>query len=152
VKLIAAGLWLAVALQAGEIPFSHKRHAALKLDCAYCHTTAKTGERAGYPQAASCMVCHRQIATGAPEIRRLAALPKGAKIVSSRSMYMLAEFVFFSHARHRAANVPCRTCHGNLWQQETVRQAMPMTMKACVTCHKATHAKVGCSTCHELNE
>ncbi len=65
---------------------------------------------------------------------------------------MLADFVFFSHAKHRAANITCQKCHGNLWEQEEVKQVLPMTMKACITCHKTAHAKVGCTTCHELNQ
>lgn len=151
-KRIAAGFCLAATIYASEIPFSHKRHAALKLDCAYCHASAKTAERAGYPQAATCMVCHREIAKDKPAIRLLASLPKDEHIVPVRSVYMLAEFVFFSHARHRAANIMCAKCHGNLWQQESVKQILPMTMKACITCHKASHAKVGCVSCHDLHE
>ena len=65
---------------------------------------------------------------------------------------MLADFVFFSHAKHRVANITCQKCHGNLWEQEVVTQVLPMTMKACITCHKTTHAKTGCTTCHELNQ
>jgi Cytochrome c7 and related cytochrome c/Class III cytochrome C family len=132
---------LALALH-GEVAFSHKRHARLRLDCAYCHTTAKTGERASYPDAATCKLCHPQ----------MASLPQAGKIVPARSMYMLADFVFFSHARHHAANVPCQTCHGKVWEQDAIVQAMPMTMKACLSCHKANHAKTGCTTCHELNQ
>lgn len=132
---------MAITLHA-EIAFSHKRHAPLKLDCAYCHTTAKTGERASYPDVATCKLCHQQ----------MAALPKQGTLAPARSMYMLAEFVFFSHARHRAAKIACQTCHGNVWQQDAIIQAMPMTMKACVACHKANKAKTGCKTCHELNQ
>lgn len=98
------------------------------------------------------MVCHRQIGKGEAAIQKLAALPKDTPIVPTRSVYMLAEFVLFSHARHRAANIACRKCHGDVWEQESVKQAMPMTMKACLNCHKATHAKVGCTTCHDLNQ
>ena len=65
---------------------------------------------------------------------------------------MLADFVFFSHAKHRTANITCQKCHGNVWEQEVVTQVLPMTMKACITCHKTAHAKVGCTTCHELNQ
>ncbi len=132
--------------------FSHPRHAALKLDCAYCHATAKSGERAGFPEAATCMTCHSQIATDKPAIRALASLHKTEKILPERSMYMLADFVFFSHARHRAANIACQKCHGNISEQEAIQQVLPMTMKACITCHRATHAKATCTTCHELNQ
>ena len=134
-------LSVALTLQA-EVAFSHKRHAPLKLDCAYCHTTAKTGERASYPDVGTCKLCHPH----------QAGLPNAGPVAPARSMYMLADFVFFSHARHWTANIPCQTCHGNVWQQDMIVQAMPMTMKACITCHKNSHAKVGCTTCHELNQ
>lgn len=146
------GLFCCVAFAADDVPFSHKKHAALKLDCAYCHTTAAKGERAGYPQAAICMTCHQQIAKDKPGIVRLAALPKNEAIEPERSVYMLAEFVFFSHARHSAAKVACTTCHGQVYEMEEVEQVLPMTMKACITCHRASHAATACTKCHELGQ
>ncbi len=98
------------------------------------------------------MVCHQQIAKAKPEIQQLSALPKETTMAPARSVYMLADFVFFSHAKHRAANIACQKCHGNIWAQEVVTPVLAMTMKACLTCHKTTHAKVGCTTCHELNQ
>ena len=98
------------------------------------------------------MVCHEQIAKDKPDIQQLAALSKETNITPARSVYMLADFVFFSHAKHRAANITCAKCHGDIWARETVAQVLPMTMKACISCHKATHAKVACTTCHELNQ
>ena len=98
------------------------------------------------------MVCHQQIAKGKPDIQQLSALPKETTIDPARSVYMLADFVFFSHAKHRAANIACQKCHGSIWAQDVVTPVLAMTMKACLTCHKTTHAKVGCTTCHELNQ
>lgn len=134
------------------IPFSHKKHAPLKLDCAYCHTTAKTGDRANQPEAGTCMTCHIQIARDKPDIARLAALPKTAPIDPERSVYMLAEFAFFSHARHRTAKLDCQKCHGAVYEMEEVVQVLPMTMKACVTCHRTMHAATACTKCHELGQ
>jgi len=98
------------------------------------------------------MVCHQQIARDKPAIRQLAALPGNTRMVPERSMYMLADFVFFSHGKHRAAKIACQKCHGFVAEQDSVQQAMPMTMKACITCHKSTGAKTGCTACHELNQ
>src|SRR5947199_4027796 len=111
------GLYFALtALGApGEpVPFSHKRHAELKIECAYCHEKAATAERAGFPAASKCMVCHREVAKDAATIQRLAAVDKDTAIVPEKSVYQLADFVFFSHARHKA-KVSCDSCHGNVW-------------------------------------
>jgi hypothetical protein len=58
--------------------------------------------------------------------------------------------VHFSHARHHAAKLACQTCHGQIWDMDEVRQVLPMTMKACITCHRAAHAPTKCAKCHEL--
>ena len=125
---------LAVALG----PFSHKTHAPLKAACIVCHATAATGERAGFPDASLCGSCHSSLAG------------KSDKIVPERSVYQLAEFVHFSHARHTAAKLVCQTCHGRVSDMDEVKQVLPMTMKACITCHQAMHAPTKCGKCHEL--
>jgi len=120
-------------------PFSHKTHAPLRLECTTCHTTAVTGERAGFPEASICGSCHAPLAG------------KSDKIEPERSVYPLAEFVYFSHARHHTPLV-CQTCHGQVWTMDEVRQVLPMTMKACINCHRAMRAPVKCSKCHELGQ
>lgn len=119
-------------------PFSHKAHAPLKMECTACHTNTQTGERAGFPASAVCGSCHASLAG------------KREQVVPERSVYPLAEFVHFSHARHAAANLVCQTCHGQIWNMDAVRQVLPMTMKACITCHRAMNAATKCSKCHQL--
>jgi len=133
------------------IPFSHKRHAALKVECAYCHQKAATAERAGFPAASKCMVCHREVAKDAEAIERLATLAPDAAIVPEKPLYTLPDFVFFSHARHKE-KVGCATCHGNVWAGDAVKLHLSMKMKACVDCHKASHATETCTACHELSQ
>ena len=142
-RLAAASLVCLIVLAADPIPFSHKRHAPLKLDCGYCHTTAKTGERASYPEASVCMTCHREMAK---------TLSKTDRIEPETSVYMLAEFAYFSHAKHHSARIACQKCHGDVWTMEEVTQVLPMTMKACVSCHRANHAPTACNKCHELGQ
>ncbi len=126
-------------LAAQPIPFGHKRHAALKLQCAYCHQTAATAERAGFPAASKCLLCHRPVA-------------EDTVIVPEKPLYTLPDFVFFSHARHTAKKVSCDTCHGNVWAADTLKLVLSMKMKACMDCHKASHATVTCTACHELSQ
>jgi len=137
---------------AGEpIPFSHKRHAALKVECAYFHEKAAANERAGFPTASKCMVCHQEVAKDTEAIQRLAALAKDTAIVPEKPLYKLADFVFFSHARHKQ-RVSCDICHGNVWAGDAVTLELSMKMKACVDCHKSNRATVTCTACHELSQ
>lgn len=141
---LAVALLVCLSVRAADpVPFSHKRHAPLKLDCVYCHATAKTGERASYPKSSVCKTCHVDKAT---------ALAKTDRIEPETSVYMLAEFAYFSHAKHTGAKIACQKCHGEVWTMEEVTQVLPMTMKACVSCHRASHAPTACNKCHELGQ
>lgn len=134
------------------MPFSHKRHGDLKIECVYCHPAARTGERAGFPEAARCMTCHRAVKTGSPEIRKLAALPQATRLTPATPVYRLPDFVFFSHARHDAARIECQACHGAVFGQDAVKPVLAMKMRACVDCHRSRRASVACNVCHELNQ
>ena len=128
------------ALAAGQPDlFSHKRHAALKLECAYCHSVGKSA-RAGLPSVARCMLCHKTMDSS---IR----LPSEQFSVK---FHRLPDFVFFSHAKHFQAKVACTTCHAGVWEQDRPQPGVVLKMKTCVDCHKASHAKVACESCHEL--
>jgi hypothetical protein len=124
-------------------PFSHKRHAGLKIECIQCHAKAVTGERAGFPAASKCIVCHREVA------KRLTA---ETPIVPEKPLYVLPDFVIFSHARHKAEHISCAVCHGDVWANDVVKTQLLMKMKACVDCHKTHHATVVCTACHELSQ
>ena len=124
-------------------PFSHKRHAALKIECVRCHAKAVTGERAGFPSASKCIVCHRELAK---------RLPAGIPIVPEKPLYVLPDFVIFSHARHKTEHISCATCHGDVWADDVVKVQLLMKMKACVDCHKTHHATFACTACHELSQ
>jgi hypothetical protein len=134
------------------IPFSHKQHAPLKIQCKFCHTTVETGERASFPAAVKCMTCHRAVKKDSPAIRRLAALPADAKLAPGERVYKVADFVVFSHARHRKADVECRSCHGRVEDSDVITLEVPPAMKFCMDCHKIRQAALECNTCHELGQ
>jgi hypothetical protein len=134
------------------LPFSHKRHAGLKIECVYCHAKGLTGERAGFPAASKCMVCHREVAKDTETVRRLTHLAADALIVPEKPLYQLPDFVTFSHARHKTDRISCASCHGDVWAEDVVKAQLPMKMKACVDCHKTNHATVVCTACHELTQ
>src|SRR5438309_10170632 len=43
---------------AQPIPYSHKKHLALGLDCKDCHTNPQPGKLMTFPDASKCMLCH----------------------------------------------------------------------------------------------
>ncbi len=118
--------------------FNHKQHAAFKLKCVSCHTTAGKAERAGFPAAsAQCKACHTKI---------------GERELPSVRVYQLADFVIFSHARHLTAKLECATCHGDVAQSAVIKIERPITMIGCVNCHKEHKATIVCTACHELGQ
>jgi hypothetical protein len=129
---------IGVASAAEPVAFSHKIHAELKFQCTFCHATAETAELAGFPAVSKCAVCHQQLKT--------------AKPFPSKRVYQLPDFVFFSHGKHYDAKIECQTCHGPVLSRDVLTREKPITMKACVDCHKANRASIACNLCHELNQ
>jgi len=140
---VAAGLALVLA-GAGTPPenpqgqFQHKQHAALKLKCNYCHSGAAAEDQAGFPASGKqCKACHTAI-----EARKL----------PSARVYRVRDFVIFSHARHVSANLDCSSCHGEVYQADVLKVERPLTMIACLNCHKEQKATIVCTACHELGQ
>jgi len=131
--------------------FNHKRHAALKLECTYCHATAEKSIRAGMPAAGRCLLCHKTMPQTSPVLKRLGKLAEEARPFHAE-YDNLPDYVIFSHARHARTKLGCAGCHGNVWTQERTEPARALNMKACVDCHKSHQAKVVCVLCHELGQ
>lgn len=129
--------------------FSHKQHADLKMECTYCHSSATTGDKATFPLVSKCMICHAAVARSSNEITKLAALAPETRLVPEAPIYVLPDFVFFSHVRHKTAGIDCQACHGDVWVSDSVPRQLHMKMSACVECHRASKAPVACDTCHE---
>ncbi|MCC7234049.1 MAG: cytochrome c3 family protein [Bryobacterales bacterium] len=112
----------------------------MKWNCTQCHTGAEKAERAGFPTAASCTVCHAHAGWSAPSI-------------PSRRVYRQPDFVVFSHARHvSAGKVECATCHGDVNRTDRVALEVEHTMKTCMACHAQRKASNACNVCHELGQ
>lgn len=52
------------------------------------------------------------------------------------------------HAKCAAAPAKCDSCHSDVAHPGAVRWARTTDMGACIGCHAATDARVGCSACH----
>ena len=131
------------------IPYSHKLHLALGLQCNMCHKNPGKGALMTLPTAQTCMSCHKAIATDKPPIEKLAAYAKSGKPIPWVRVYVLLKGVNFSHKTHITAEVQCETCHGPVQNFEVQHQATSITaMSVCLKCHKMNNAPTTCKTCH----
>jgi hypothetical protein len=138
-----AMVWVRTPLARGEdlhiaqpVPFDHRVHVnGLRIDCRYCHAGAERGAWAGLPETSKCVSCHTQtwIASSAfAPVRKSIAT---GRPIPWRRVNELPDFVYFNHAIHVNKGVGCETCHGRIDQMAQVRQAVPLTMGWCLSCH-----------------
>jgi mono/diheme cytochrome c family protein len=147
------------------IAFSHAVHAGdNKVDCQYCHSSAKNSKTSGIPSANVCMNCHKTISeyNGEPfgeftkedldsEIQKIynaVGWDKDnmkyienyeQKPVEWVRIHNLADFVYYNHSQHvTVAGLDCKKCHGPVEEMHVVEQYSPLTMDWCVTCHRET--------------
>ncbi len=119
------------------VPFSHALHAGeLGIDCRYCHNTVEKAARAAVPPTATCMNCHRMIATDSEKLLPVRQSEATGKPVPWIRVHDLPDFVYFDHSAHVTRGVGCVSCHGRIDRMETVRQAKRLSMGWCLECHR----------------
>jgi mono/diheme cytochrome c family protein len=148
------------------IAFSHKIHAGDdKIDCQYCHSSAKNSKTSGIPSVNVCMNCHKSIteyngptttdkdkAFYDEEINKIYdAIGWDSENLAYKENYEqkpikwvrihnLPDYVYYNHAQHvSVAGVKCQKCHGPIEEMEEVYQYSPLTMRWCIDCHKETN-------------
>ena len=135
------------------LPFSHRSHAQLGLNCSTCHTMQGRGGSAGFPSLSLCLSCHRG---GKGEHSAVAVLLEGyeqrGEPIPWARVYKIPDFVFFSHKEHLASGATCATCHGPVELRDRLKQEVPTSMEHCMDCHEAQGASLDCHFCHELNQ
>jgi hypothetical protein len=134
------------------IPYSHKTHLALGLQCKNCHTNPDPGEMMGFPATKTCMGCHATVKTDSPAIQKLAQFAKDQKPVPWVRIYQIPGYVYFSHRAHQEAEANCQTCHGPVAQRETITKEVDISMGACMDCHRKNKASIDCTYCHEQKQ
>jgi hypothetical protein len=123
------------------IKFSHAVHAGQnKIDCNYCHYSARSSKTSGIPPGNVCMNCHLLVRTGTrsgvTEINKLVEAYESRKAVDWIRIYRLPDFVFFSHAQHiSAGGINCEACHGNVKEMHRLYQVPDLSMGWCIHCH-----------------
>ncbi|TVZ56114.1 quinol:cytochrome c oxidoreductase pentaheme cytochrome subunit [Lutibacter sp. Hel_I_33_5] len=150
------------------IAFSHKVHAGdNKIDCQYCHSSAKHSKTSGIPTVNVCMNCHKFISEVASDTKvvmddvtlgkedldkEIAKVYAAAgwdaekleytgetKPVKWVRVHNLPDFAYFNHSQHvTVAGLKCQKCHGPVEEMEELYQHSPLTMGWCIDCHKET--------------
>lgn len=151
------------------ILFSHKIHAgANKVDCQYCHSSAKHSKHSGIPSVNVCMNCHKNISEVAENTvveledgtvygkeyldKEIAKVYKAAgwdvenleytgdtKPIKWIRIHNLPDFVYFNHSQHvTVQGLKCQKCHGPVEEMEELYQYSPLTMGWCIDCHRET--------------
>src|SRR5271163_4738237 len=112
------------------IPYSHKQHLALGLQCKDCHqTSAEVADEMVLPAVDKCMTCHVSIKKDSPNIQKLAEFQKDGKPVPWVRVYSLPDYVDFSHKTHiTKAKATCENCHGPVKEREAIRKESDISM------------------------
>lgn len=135
---------------AQPIPYSHKTHLAVGLECKDCHTNPEPGRLMTFPATSKCMQCHVAIAKNKPTIQKLATFSKTQKPIPWVRVYTVLPGVSWTHRAHLEAGVKCETCHGQVTQMDAMSEVTSVTtMYSCLNCHELNHAKTACDTCHK---
>ncbi len=130
------------------LPYSHRAHLALGLECKQCHAMPDPGEFATLPETENCMVCHAAVKKESPHIEKLAAFHEAGKKVPWRRVYRIPDYVYFSHKEHVAKGATCEACHGPVRERDVLRKEKDITMAGCMECHRAAQASLACNYCH----
>ena len=149
IRLSCLLLFAAPEAPVQPIPYSHKQHLALGLNCKNCHEMRNPGEMMGIPEAAKCMTCHRAVKKDSPAIQKLAGFARASRPVPWVRVYQIPSYVDFSHKAHLESGATCADCHGPVAQRERLWRETDLSMTGCMSCHMARKTSLACSFCHE---
>ena len=147
------------------IAFSHTIHAGdNKIDCEYCHSSARNSKTSGIPSVNVCMNCHKSITEYNGPVKsesekafydteiqkiydaigwdteKLAYKENYEQIpIQWTRIHNLPDFVYYNHSQHvNVAGLECQECHGPVEEMDEVYQYSPLTMNWCLDCHMDT--------------
>ncbi len=169
------GYLMQVAVDQGYEPiqpihYSHRIHAGdNKIECKYCHASARVSKHSGIPSLNVCMNCHKQISEVAPETlaegkeeysidynkeieklyeavgwdKNTQSFTGENKPVKWVRIHNLPDHAYFNHSQHvSVGKIECQTCHGPVEEMEYMYQNAPLTMGWCINCHRETNVQV----------
>ncbi len=118
------------------VPFSHKHHTNMGIDCRYCHTSVEVSGFANIPPTQTCMNCHGEIYNEAPILQPVRDSYASGESLEWTRVHDLPDFVYFNHAIHVNKGIGCATCHGRVDQMPLTWREKPLFMKWCLECHR----------------
>jgi Cytochrome c7 and related cytochrome c len=131
------------------LPYSHKTHLALGLQCQYCHVNPDMDALMTFPATATCMECHAKIAADRPSLRALSAFAASGETIPWVRVYKLPDYVYWQHGTHLAAEVACAECHGPVAERDVIGVETNITrMAGCMSCHNRQQVFTDCGDCH----
>ncbi len=131
------------------LPFNHKVHVSLGLECLSCHPIEGPGIKAGLPAETQCMLCHASIKKDSPAIQKLATHQSSGKPLPWTRIYTVPSYVWFSHqSHHQATGLDCELCHEKVAERDVLVKEKPTSMEFCMDCHAERVAPTGCDFCH----
>lgn len=138
---------------AQPIAFNHKVHIeTASLNCQDCHLTVEKSAAATIPGLEVCQTCHNEEPLSkSPEEKRLLQYVAEKKEIAWVQITSVPEQVYFSHRRHVSiGGVECQSCHGNVAAMSlpVSDQGTPVTMDACMNCHRQRKVTNDCLACH----
>ncbi|HEY8240930.1 MAG TPA: cytochrome c3 family protein [Kiritimatiellia bacterium] len=118
------------------IPFSHKHHVNMGIDCRYCHTSAEESPFAGIPPTKTCMNCHAMVWSEAPMLEPVRESFRSGEPLQWNRVHDLPQFVYFDHSIHLSKGIGCTTCHGKVGEMPLVKKENSLYMGWCLDCHR----------------
>jgi hypothetical protein len=132
------------------LPYSHRQHLELGLECLDCHVQPDPGYEMTLPATNICMSCHETMPARSEAAQQLAQFAKSTAPIPWVRIYDLPEYVYWSHASHLDAGITCTECHGPVPERDVMRRETNVASKnGCLTCHEARQTVTDCGGCHE---
>jgi len=143
--------WGSRSTRGQPIAFDHQKHAANNVPCSFCHRYYTELAVAGMPGTKVCARCHEDVIYLTPEKEKLRAYVESGREIPWERVYRVHDYTFFSHRRHVVLEkIQCSKCHGEVatFTEPITKQAIELTMDACLDCHKENKATTDCVSCH----
>jgi hypothetical protein len=118
------------------VPFSHKHHVNMGIDCRYCHHSVEESLFAGVPATQTCMNCHNIMWKESDMLEPVRESWATDESLEWTRVHDLPDFVYFNHSIHVNNGIGCATCHGRVDKMPLTWREEPLFMKWCLECHR----------------
>lgn len=124
------------------VPFSHKHHTNMGIDCRYCHTSVEKSSFANIPPTQTCMNCHNILYKESELLQPVRDSwdsrndEDGGTSLEWTRVHDLPDFVYFNHSIHVNNGIGCASCHGRVDEMPLMWRDKPLFMKWCLDCHR----------------